>query len=692
MAMNRGRLVRWAASIVGVVSGLGIAVLLVVLFAPVLPRFDVTSTGRLALAPRTLAVLAEAPPETRVVLAADLSSGRYSPASVRRVLDILDEFERAGRSLEVTSIDTGSIDGRARFEGFIRSMLDRDQGEIAAAVSKAEDLAQTLDAMEGTLTRYASGIDDLRGRAAAPSTADALAPRASQCRATAEQIPAMTAAVRSLLERTIGERTAPDLPQARSLLVDSVASIRTLLRVIAEDLATRAAAQAFDAEGAERAASLARVMTSQSDALGASVAGLEAQQLPAVIRAVAALEASEALLVLGPPGTGVNAVGLDDLIPQQTPGAPAIDAGRTAEALLTNALATLGDSARPVVVITHASPRRILRSDGDGILAALQRRSGLRGIEWLEWPVLLDQEPPSAIARAKAEARPVIFSVIGVDTAASGGADRAERTAAVTTALIQTGERVLLNLAPSTLPGMGEADPMAEPLNLLGLRADTGRPVLRERQRGNDRLVDWEITLVPGDSDSPLGAVVTGLATLIPWPMVIEPIEADEQAHALSPILTLSGVEGVWREGEWLGYWVTNPQQRPLLRDKPAPGGTRDATAADAAIAWSIESAERSRAVVIGSHIWMFDQASDRPAVIDGRLVQTSPGNAELFLAAIEWLAGNDGMLAPSASAMSTPTVQPIEAGRLSVIRWSLVAGLPLVTLMMGIAFRVLRG
>ncbi|MGP1272277.1 MAG: hypothetical protein ACTS22_02990 [Phycisphaerales bacterium] len=696
MIRSRGnRSLRVIAAVVGLLAALGIVTVANLTIAPRAPRLDVTATGRLQLAPRTLAALRRAPEGTRIVLAADLSSGRRSPAATRRVLDMLDEIDRAAPSVSVTRIDTADPEGLREFEAFVASLLDRDRDAIDAMTGRVLAVAERLDEAGRRLESLGHAVDDLRGLAAS-SAADALAPRASQLRATAEQVPPMLDAVRELLERRLAERDAPDLLAARSLLVDSAGPIRTLLRVIGDDLTARLSAGQFGEEGAVRAASLVDRMTDLVDSLGAEVAGLESSSMPPVIRAVAALESAEALLVLGPPGGAASAVSIDELIPQPLPGAPAVDAGRTAESLVANALSLLDATARPVVVITHASPRRIVRGGGEGPLTNLHRRSATRGIEWLEWPVLLEQDPPAGIAAALADGRPVVYAVIGVDTAGSGGLERADRTAKVLSSLLDAGELTMINLAPSTLPGVGEPDPMHDAVAKLGLRADTGRPILRGRPRGQDRLVDWEATLVPDDADHPLPAVLARLATTIPWPLLIEQ-EASETGEAPesvshTPILSVAGLTDAWREGEWLGYWVTPPQQRPLLRDKPTPGGTRDADLGEGSIAWAVERAQGSRAVVIGSHLWLFDQSVDRPAVIDGRVVQTSPGNAELFFASIEWLTGNETMLAPSAEALTTPTVQPIDSGRLSALRWGLMAGLPLCVLALGVAMRVVRG
>ncbi len=679
---------QWASrgvlSVAGLVLAMGIVVLVNMLGSSRSARLDVTSTGRLALSPRTQQVLDQAEAGTEVVLAASLAGRGRSGSDVRRVLDMLEEIGRGSERVEVSVIDTSSASGQAEFGALVRRLAERDRSAMEAAEGRVRGGLESLASARESLERFAEELEGLRGRVDATRSSD-LASRAARIRATAEQVEPMRAFVDGLLERELAGERLPDLPEARRVIVESADAIRTLLRVTANQMTALAGASGLDEETQNRFGGLAARVGARADAVGAVSAGLQASALPGVVRVVGALTASEALLVLGP--AGVAAVAMEDLFPTLAPGAAGTDPGRRAESLVTNALATLDASGRPVVVVVHAGTARVLAGGEDGALASLRKRSGLRGVEWLEWPVAMEPERPGAIAAATADGRPVVYIVIGIDTSAQGGAERAARSAAVLEELLANGERVMVNLAPSTLPGLGERDPTAEALATIGLRADTGRPVLTEVRRGDDRLVAWEQVIV-GRADVGLAGSVSGLALAVPWATVIE-AEGEVIDWGAVPLLTLG--EGAWREGEWLGYWVTPPQQRPLLIDKPEPGGTRDADASGSAIAWQIER-EGSRAMVVGSHLWLFDSVADRPAVIDGRLVQQNPGNAELFLAGVEWLAGNDGLLGRSAAAFETPTVQPIDAGRLSLIRWLLVGGLPVGVLLVGVAVRVALG
>ncbi|MEO1717637.1 MAG: hypothetical protein AAFR76_11050 [Planctomycetota bacterium] len=682
MAVKRGWSSRVPLSVVGLALAIGIVVLVNVLAALWSARLDVTSTGRLALSPRTQQVLEQAEPGTEVVLAAAVAGRSRSGSDVRRVLDMLDEIGRGSERVEVSVIDTSSSSGQSEFEALVRRLAERDRGAMEAAEGRVRGALGSLASARESLGGLADELDALRGRVDAATSTD-LGSRAATLRATAEQVSPMAEFVGGLMERELADERLPDLPEARRVIVESADAIRTLLRVTANQMTALANATGFDEETRARFAALESRVGARADDVGAVSAGLQAAALPGVVRVVGALTASEALLVLG--SAGVAAVSMEDLFPTLAPGAAGTDPGRRAESLVTNALATLDASSRPLVVVAHAGTSRILAGGDDGPLALLRKRSGLRGVEWVEWPLAMEPERPGAIAAATADGRPVVYVVIGIDTSAQGGAERAARSAAVLKDLLANQERVMVNLAPSTLPGLGESDPMEDALSAIGVAADTGRPVLTESRRGENRLVAWEQVIVGTDAEGLAGSV-SGLALAVPWATVVDVVSEDVKAE---PLLALG--EGAWREGEWLGYWVTPPQQRPLLIEKPEPGGTRDADAGGATIAWQIER-EESRVVVVGSHLWLFDSVADRPAVIDGRVVQQNPGNAELFLAGVEWLAGNDGLLGRSAAAFETPTVQPIDAGRLSLIRWLLVGGLPVGVLLVGVAVRVVGG
>ncbi|MEM8758460.1 MAG: hypothetical protein AAGF47_11850, partial [Planctomycetota bacterium] len=562
-----------------------------------------------------------------------------------------------------------------------------------AARQRLDRSAAVFEQIGGSMTRVAEDLGRARPTSA-PDAAETLASRAARFRTLAEQVPPMTAAVRDSLGRTRWERPAPDLLDAESLLTESAAAIVTVLDEAGTAVGELAGPSS---EAGLRLERLASRIVSLRDTVAAESASLLAAGLPPSVHAIAALEANESLLVLGPPDRGITAVRIEDVLPGVVPGAPRVDPGRLAESMLTNAIAGLTGGPRPVVVVVHGSPSRIIRSQGS-VLGAIQQRAAGRGIGLLEWPAALSQDPPAELAALLAEQRPVVYAVVGIDDRDAESRARADRVAAIVSSLLERGESVMVCLAPSTRPGLGETDSMAEAVEPLGLIAETGRPALFETRRGDQRQVGWEHTIVQKAGEHPLAAAVERRSTLIPWPITIMAKPDASEDGDTHPLLSLPDSPPTWLEGEWLGYWLTPATQRPLLRSPPSPGGTRDAEAAGSAIAWAVErpfatdDGPPQRAVVVGSHLWLFDTAADRPGVVDGRLVQLAPGNTTLFLSAVEWLAGNDDAVLPGANAFEAPVVQPIEPGRLTIIRWTLLAVLPLGVLALGAAVRAIRG
>ncbi|MEL7485449.1 MAG: hypothetical protein AAFN41_13985, partial [Planctomycetota bacterium] len=516
----------------GLALAVGVVVLVNVLGSSWSARLDVTSTGRLALSPRTQQVLDQAERGTEVVLAASLAGRARSGSDVRRVLDMLDEIGRASDRVEVSVIDTSAAAGQTEFEELVRRLAERDRAAMEGAEARIRGALESLNAAGGALTGLAHELDGLRGRVD-PATASDLGSRATRLRATAEQVAPMAKSVEGLMERELAGERLPDLPEARRVIVESADAIRTLLRVTGNQMTALAGAEGADEETRNRFRALESRVAAQADSVGAVSAGLQAAALPGVVRVVGALTVSEALLVLG--ASGIAAVAMEDLFPTLAPGAPGTDAGRRAESLVTNALATLDASGRPMVVVTHAGTARILAGGDEGPFASLRKRSGLRGVEWIEWPVAMEPERPGAIAAAGADGRPIVYVVIGIDTSAQGGAERAARSAAILEDLLENGERVMVNLAPSTLPGLGESDPMAEVLAEVGVEADTGRPALTESRRGDDRLVAWEQVVVGVEADGLAGSV-SGLALAVPWATVVEVSGENTEA---APLLML---------------------------------------------------------------------------------------------------------------------------------------------------------
>jgi len=98
------------------------------------------------------------------------------------------------------------------------------------------------------------------------------------------------------------------------------------------------------------------------------------------------------------------------------------------------------------------------------------------------------------------------------------------------------------------------------------------------------------------------------------------------------------------------------------------------------------------RLVAIGSNTWFSDPILKDLAEVDGRPVPANPGNAELFEAAVSWLAGQDDLIAQSPTARAVPLIGPLSGGTRTALRLLAIVGLPVLVLLAGLIWRMLRG
>jgi hypothetical protein len=104
------------------------------------------------------------------------------------------------------------------------------------------------------------------------------------------------------------------------------------------------------------------------------------------------------------------------------------------------------------------------------------------------------------------------------------------------------------------------------------------------------------------------------------------------------------------------------------------------------------DKARPRRAVVIGSGGWMLSFVSDVTVDLGGdRVALAHPGNYELLLASIAWLAGMDEFIAPSAASQQVARLSGITPAVRTAWLWITLAGMPLAMLGLGVAVWLVR-
>jgi hypothetical protein len=332
----------------------------------------------------------------------------------------------------------------------------------------------------------------------------------------------------------------------------------------------------------------------------------------------------------------------------------------------------------------------------------------LRGIDMAEWAVCVDAEPPALAKFDPSGKRPVVYVALSTDTAANVGAkgqsgpERSAKLAKALASVVGAGKPLLLSLNPSTLPTFGESDPMVSFLPGFGLTADTGHPLLKERFTADGRHVDAFQSLVGKSAEHPIARRSPDFPLASSGPSRSSPRQGRSRAPRKKPSsdahstpLYLVEDKAVWAESQWLGYWQVRLQEHDAVRtsrrgmlETPRevrgpwpPPATRPLTVSGIAA----PSPRRLQHVVHGP-----GRSRARP----GRWPPafTNPGNSELFEASVYWLAGQDEMIAASATARAVPLIRPLSGGTVLALRWLAIAGLPGGVLLVGMVWRLLRG
>lgn len=698
-------------------------------------RVDATASGEHRLSDHTRAVLGELHDPIRLVVAVRQSD--LPRRTQQRLQDVLGAFEHGSDKVRVQLIDVGGSQGLADFGALLRDIRQQDARALDDYSAAVRDAAAAGE-------RVAEGLESAAG--ALPGVIDALvvAPppglTAERVRSLFDahggQLRARAGVLRDGLREGLAMLDAapaadaplpvPKADLAASRVAVSIGGASQALTALSLDLDRCAGpASGASALAKDRAGALNAQVNTLRDQSARESARLERLPRLRIFSVASAIQNAQGALLIGPqrgggegsapaPGAppSVAAINLGDLLAIEADtvqGAPPIDLRFRAEELITAGLAAFTTTPKPLVVLVHAGAVR-LEPTYAGFRQFVDRLA-LRGMAVAEWPAALDSAEPKAVtdARAAKNPRPVVFVTISPDVRDAEGAARMGRLASRLEALAEAGEAMLVSVNRSTLPGVSATDPLVQWLEAFGVRADSGRVLIEETAgAGQPSAIAWLQVLTDPGAGHRLSEAIRGLPTVLLQPIALDITPtAGESATGMAtastpgvrPLITLPALASRWAESEWQQYrgGASRPGLPPPRNDSARdraqgslPGG-----------AWMLAAAcERrdptgrtplQRLVVIGSNGWFADPVVS-PERVEGAAVSSRfPGNLEFAEAAIWWLAQREDRIARSAAAQSIPLIPPLSAGQLSALQWGLVAVLPLLVLLLGAGWLLLR-
>ncbi|MCA9293321.1 MAG: Gldg family protein [Phycisphaerales bacterium] len=677
-------------------------------------RIDLTATREHTLAPRTQAILAQLDQPLELVVSADVRS--IDARSMQRVRDVLDEFQRASGRLGVTIIDTGTTAAAADFARVIALLAERNAAEITTHRLVLTDAQQALGDLAEQLPALAQSLLSI---ATASKMADAenintqallIGEVATSCSRAAE-------GVRAALQNTVAGSVLPATDEAQSAAnapFQNAIATAGAVDQWASEVATRARASSNEATRA--IAPLANDLAAQARTIAdhAAIAFDALTRLGPLepLQIARAIQVTPAVLIIAPNGT--TAINLESLFPAFAD--PTDTAGRAqvrfvGEELIATAISTLLLEHPPILAIVHADREPLfdragrLANPNGAALASIIDRCRLRRIDVVEWPCAVDFARPMFTDINPDGRRPIVWFVPGAPSRlnldrTTGMTERATRIGHLADAirtLINAQQNILMAVEPSELPGAGQPDLLAEPLrSAFGLIIDTGHPLIERITMPNAiGYSTYQSPAVVGDS--PLASALANLKVLLQWPMPMTTQPTDQVTVA--PLLQAPADADIWGEAQWMPLRYAN-ERRPFMSFSPRtaidPDPERDNVTGPWVVAAAIEKRNATeqppqRAVIVASPSW-YEAIYDQQAELEGRNVALYPGNRELFDNAIWWLSGIDNLIGSAATATDVPRIAQLSAQSLALWRWTLIAGVPVLLLLVGIAFRFVKG
>lgn len=643
----------------------GCAVAAAALFAQPALRveLDATKTRSYSLAPATERLLSELEGKWQVLLFVD---GRQAdPAVVRQIDEVLERFHEVNPAVDARRIDPSDPSSSGAFEEALSSIVAGRASDLAKSEAAVVRAIATYDAF-----RTESGSQPAGLRAAAQQL-----PADNGARRTLEQLAAMFAQVategeefrRTVVELTksSASRPLPDIEGARSALARG-------FRVWGDQLAS--AATLFSQWKDQ-----ASIPTAVRNVVGARIARYEelATRLAesrAELEALPELELDllgrelvngEAAVVVG--NGRIAVIPAWRIFPRNIAqeGAERVSYswGFRGEEVLSGAIRSIGSGSMPEVVFVHSERDSLLRARQDHTdLVAVADALKSAGFGVREWTPGRGDRP------SKPQSRPQVFVVLPALRRAQLDLAREERLVVDATAkLIAEGEPVLVTVGRSMLAVLGQSDPWRDVLVPLGVEPDAGKIVLElvAKEDGTPEVRPWQLIERVAEQ-SPLGDRIRGRAILFNQPLRIRAREGSADGITLTTAVAVPPSPARWLADDFRG-------DGDGVREVPA-GKALDAAVPIVVLAERKSAGRTSRAVVVGSGGWLLSSVADlSDSLGGGRTALVNPGNRELLLASVAWLADRPDLLGAGLSGREVPRIEGLGDG--ARIGWAVVLG-----------------
>jgi hypothetical protein len=640
-------------------------------------KLDATKTRAYSLSEQTRELLDAL--DGRWTIALLMAEEAMAPATRRQIDEVLRRYAQASEAISIVRIDPTDPRTLGEYEALLARLRSLEADRIAEYEQALDDGTAAFADLQLFARQQAVQLEQALELADAGGSARReIAQRLGLLGLLAEEGGQVLQAVADA--RRISEaQPIPDYEGARSSLATALSQWADELYAMAriyEDWAVRdevdsvlkrwASSMIEDYDG------IARDLARAADPL----THLPPLELASIGRQ---LSRGEAAVIIGPDRAAI--VRSDQLLPRVNLGrvdeeTVAFDRRFRGEQIISAAIRSLLVEQMPMVVFVHAEEASMLRADAQradlvGVASLLETyRFDVR-----EWRVGDDDRP------VPRQGQRTVWIIVPPTSRESLEPDRKEiallRAAAD---LIADGEAVMLNVYPSLLPRYRQVDPWQRLAEPFALRPDTAKTIYEAVRLGEDRFeYDRGQAIERFQTDHPISRAVHGQQTYFVLPV---PLQVTDDGGAVRHDL-LAAVEPSphrWLEEDWATKTTAGDEvDRGEPFDEPLP--IVIIAQRQSPIGKGVQ-----RFLLVGSGGWLLSYVADAMTGLGGeRYALTNPGNQELMLASVHWLAGMDELIAPSAVSRQVARLDGIDST--VALTWGLIAvgGAPLGCLLLGV-------
>jgi ABC-type transport system involved in multi-copper enzyme maturation permease subunit len=610
-------------------------------------RIDATGSRAYTLSDQSKQLLSTLENPWKIVVLLD--DANVSRSMLRQVDEVLRRYQEESELLQVERINPADPKSLELYDQMLRDLITLYSDELIAAEAAINNGIESFKTLMLFAASTSTWVESVAKIASTPKEEETLRTLTSSLALLGNDGGLILKEVEKAMQVDEG-RPLPQIAVARDILVAANGQWSQELSKVAWWLSNGRSNEIASVclQKAEPFENMAKKLARSDDDLR-RLGKLELGQL------AAQLATGEGAILMSP--TRAMMIPATMIFPTSVskPQSIATDQRFRGEHIISSAMRSLQSTNLPTVVFVHSEEESLLVQRPNNVdLWAVRGLLETSRINVKEWIPFKSKRPDTGDSK-------VVWVVIPPSSRAGLVPSPSEQSLLDATAgLLAGNEPVMLNLQPSLLPRYGQSDPWAELASTIGVTTDTEKVLVEQIAVGPNQLEVLKSQMISElQSDHLIARAVNGRHIFLPFPIEVE---------GGQPLVEITPATDKWLETRWELDGLDSVGKVPLEHTMQ--------------VATAVEHHGGARAIVIGSGGWMLTWAADRAMSLGGNnIAMINPGNSELLLASVEWLAGLDSWIAASPIGKQSSRVSGLTPT--SYMAWSaiLVLGLPALLL-----------